>query len=69
MYDRNHPGTGHRLRRAEEDEAPREVTFFDSEAKAQVLFSFKSRQIIDMAATTDVFDNAGATIGVFRRTR
>lgn len=44
-----------------------EVTFFDSEAKAQVLFSFKSRQIIDMAATTDVFDGAGATIGVFRK--
>ncbi len=44
-----------------------EVTFFDSEAKGKVLFWFKSRQIIDMAATTDVFDNAGAAIGVFRK--
>ena len=32
-----------------------------------MLFWFKSRQIIDMAATTDVFDNAGAAIGVFRK--
>lgn len=43
-----------------------EVTFFSDEAKTLPLFWFKSRQVIDLAATTDVFDAMGH-IGVFRK--
>lgn len=44
-----------------------EVQFFADESKREVLFSFKSRQVLDLAATTDVVDAAGAPIGVFRK--
>jgi uncharacterized protein YxjI len=44
-----------------------EVTFFADDRKDRALFGFKSRQVIDMAATTDVFDATGAMIGVFRK--
>ncbi len=44
-----------------------EVVFFADEGKRRVLFSLKSRQVIDMAATSDVLDEAGAPIGVFRK--
>lgn len=44
-----------------------EVTFFSDETKSTPLFGFKSRQVIDMAATTDVFDMNGQPIGEFRK--
>ncbi len=44
-----------------------EVQFFADTAARQLLFSFKSRQILDMAATSDVFDVEGRPIGVFRK--
>lgn len=44
-----------------------EVNFFTDETKTTRLFSFKSRQAIDMHAKTDVFDNDGAVIGWFEK--
>ena len=44
-----------------------EVTFYSDDSKTRVLFGFKSRQVIDMAATTDVFDADHMPIGVFRK--
>ncbi len=44
-----------------------EVTFYRDDSRTQVLFGFKSRQVIDMAATTDVFDANRMPIGVFRK--
>lgn len=44
-----------------------EVTFFTDESKQRLAFSFKARNIIDMAATTDVFDHNRQPIGVFRK--
>lgn len=44
-----------------------EVTFFTDESRQHVGFGFKSRQVIDMAATTDVFDANRVPIGVFRK--
>lgn len=44
-----------------------EVSFFADESKREVAFGFKSRQVIDMAATTDVFDASRTPIGVFRK--
>lgn len=44
-----------------------EVLFFADEAKSRVLFSFKSRQVIDLAATTDVLDHTGRPIATFRK--
>lgn len=44
-----------------------EVQFFADTAARQLMFSFKSRQILDMAATSDVFDVDGRPIGTFRK--
>lgn len=44
-----------------------EVSFFTDESKRQVAFGFRSRQVIDLAATTDVFDAHRTPIGVFRK--
>ena len=44
-----------------------EVQFFADAAVRQLIFSFKSRQILDMAATTDVFDADGRSLGAFRK--
>ncbi len=44
-----------------------EVTFFSSEDKTEALFGFKSRQIVDLHATTDVFDAQGTPLGLFRK--
>lgn len=44
-----------------------EVTFYSDDSKTRVLFGFKSRQVIDMAATTDVFDADHMPIGVLRK--
>ncbi|MFD3678431.1 hypothetical protein [Streptomyces sp. NPDC058613] len=43
------------------------VTFYTDESKEQVLFTFKARQVLDMGATYDVSDAAGAPIGLFRK--
>ncbi|MFH1834387.1 MAG: hypothetical protein ABH877_05125 [bacterium] len=44
-----------------------EVIFYRDDTKSEVLFSFKSRQAIDMHAQTDVFDAQGNVIGWFRK--
>lgn len=44
-----------------------EVYFFADEAKTTPLFSFKSRQMIDMHARTDILDNAGNQIAWFEK--
>ena len=44
-----------------------QVTFFADEARTQPMFSFKARQRIDLGATYDVMDAAGAPIGWFRK--
>jgi hypothetical protein len=44
-----------------------EVYFFSDEAKTVPLFSFKSRQAIDMHARTDIFDNTGNQIAWFEK--
>ncbi|NLJ52565.1 MAG: hypothetical protein GX344_00300 [Intrasporangiaceae bacterium] len=44
-----------------------EVSFFTDESRREVAFGFQSRQVIDMAATTDVFDAHRNPIGVFRK--
>ena len=44
-----------------------EVYFFADEAKTIPLFSFKSRQAIDMHARTDILDNHGNQIAWFEK--
>lgn len=44
-----------------------EVNFFRDANKTEVLFSFKSRQRIDLHARSDVFDADGNTIGWFEK--
>ena len=44
-----------------------QVTFYADEARKQPVFSFKARQRLDLGATYDVFDAAGAPIGWFRK--
>ena len=44
-----------------------EVNFFRDETRTETIFSFKSRQRIDMHAQTDVFDAQGLTIGWFEK--
>lgn len=44
-----------------------EVYFFTDEAKTVPLFSFKSRQAIDMHARTDILDNHGNQIAWFEK--
>ena len=44
-----------------------EVTFYADEARSQPVFSFKARKRIDLAATYDVTDAEGASIGWFRK--
>ncbi len=44
-----------------------EVRFFADEGQQRLLFWFKSRQVIDMMATTDIFDYLGNPIGMFRK--
>jgi hypothetical protein len=44
-----------------------QVTFYADEARKQPVFSFKARQRMDLGATYDVFDAAGAPIGWFRK--
>jgi hypothetical protein len=44
-----------------------QVTFYTDEARTQPVFGFKARQRMDMAATYDVTDASGASIGSFRK--
>ena len=44
-----------------------EVTFYTDEARTQAVFSFKARKRMDLAATYDVTDAAGASLGWFRK--
>jgi uncharacterized protein YxjI len=44
-----------------------EVTFYSDDARTQPVFSFKARRKLDLAATYDVFDDAGVPVGWFRK--
>ncbi|TBN58639.1 hypothetical protein EYE40_11745 [Glaciihabitans arcticus] len=44
-----------------------QVTFYSDEARTTAVFSFKARQIMDLAAVYDVFDAAGTPIGYFQK--
>ena len=44
-----------------------EVTFYADEARQVRVFSFKARKVMDLGATYDVLDGAGAPIGSFRK--
>jgi uncharacterized protein YxjI len=44
-----------------------QVTIYTDESKTTVLGGFKARQILDLGATYDVTDGAGAAIGLFRK--
>ena len=44
-----------------------QVIFYADAARSQPVFSFKARQQMDLGATYDVFDAAGAPIGWFRK--
>ena len=43
------------------------VTFFSDEARTIPVFSFKARNIMELAAVYDVFDAAGTPIGFFQK--
>jgi len=42
-----------------------QVTFYADEARSTPVFSFKARQVLELAAVYDVFDAAGTPIGFF----
>lgn len=44
-----------------------QVTIYTDDSSRTVLCSFKARQMLDVGATYDVFDAAGAPIGSFRK--
>jgi hypothetical protein len=44
-----------------------EITYYRDEAKTQPLFHTKARNILDIAATYDMFDNNGQIFGSLRR--
>lgn len=44
-----------------------EVRFYTDEGRSQLVFSFKARNVIDLAAGYDVMDAAGRQIGFFRK--
>lgn len=44
-----------------------QVRFYADEQRQQVVFGFKARQHIDLAATYDITDAQGAVIGQFRK--
>jgi len=44
-----------------------QVTFYEDEARKVPVFSFKARQIMELAAVYDVFDAAGTPIGFFQK--
>jgi uncharacterized protein YxjI len=44
-----------------------QVTFYSDEARTTPVFSFKARNIMELAAVYDVFDAAGTPIGFFQK--
>jgi uncharacterized protein YxjI len=44
-----------------------QVTFYRDDQRAEPVFSFQARQVMDMGAGYDVRDAAGAPLGVFRK--
>lgn len=44
-----------------------QVTFYADEARTRPVFSFKARKAIDLGSGYDVFDEAGAPLGFFRK--
>ena len=44
-----------------------QVTLYTDDTKSHVLAAFKARSIVDLGATYDVVDGAGAPIGLFRK--
>lgn len=44
-----------------------QVTFYADEARTRPVFSFKARKAIDLGSGYDVYDEAGATLGFFRK--
>jgi uncharacterized protein YxjI len=44
-----------------------QVTFYADEARTTPVFSFKARQVFDLAAVYDVWDAAGTPIGWFQK--
>ncbi|MGO4256681.1 hypothetical protein [Marmoricola sp. RAF53] len=44
-----------------------QVTFYADEARTRRVFSFKARQVVDVAVGYDVFDERGDAIGYFQK--
>ncbi|GAA1089984.1 hypothetical protein [Nocardiopsis composta] len=44
-----------------------QVTFYTDDTRSVPVLGFKARQAIDLGATYDVFDGAGAPVGLFRK--
>ena len=44
-----------------------QVTFYEDEARTKPVFSFKARNIMELAAIYDVFDASGVPIGYFQK--
>ncbi|NEK94970.1 hypothetical protein GCU67_12430 [Modestobacter muralis] len=44
-----------------------EVVFYADESKSRRVFSFKARQVLDVSAQHDVFDEYGAPLGMFSK--
>lgn len=44
-----------------------QVTFYQDEARTIPVFSFRARQVLELAAVYDVFDAAGTPIGYFQK--
>src|SRR5215216_5129216 len=43
------------------------VTFYADASKTRAVFSFKARQVMDLGAGYDVFDERGEAIGFFKK--
>src|SRR5688572_19100162 len=44
-----------------------QVTLYSDETKTSMVAGFKARQVIDLGATYDIVDEAGSSIGTFRK--
>src|SRR3954466_2250918 len=44
-----------------------EVTFYADETKSRRVFSFKARQVLDVSAEHDVYDEYGTALGTFSK--
>jgi uncharacterized protein YxjI len=66
----NPDGTeGHLLAFAEQKrmKLKEEIVFFADESRSRRVFSFKARQVFDVSAEHDVFDEYGTAIGMFSK--